>query len=453
MLEYAIVGAGVGGVFTAKALESRDIILFEKEPNLGGCAGSFVRNGVTYNIGATTFAPYQEGLPLYEFCKRYSIELNLKKSENAMVVRVGDKTINRYRDFDSFIDELDRAFQYKKNREFFTYIKSISDRFYREVQLYYLKHTFTDRVKSLFSLSQLLLKFPKELLLPARYVIESYFPDIERDYLEFLDNQIYIVAQAKSDEVSFLVASLALSYTLYDNYYSEDMGSIFRDVLKDFEKLQKRERVREIEILSDKSFLLRTKKAEYHSKRVILNSTVFDSASLFKSEKVKRYFNSFAKSYNSAFVLYLHIKANYSGHYQLISDRYFSYSSSNSIFVSFAKESVTISTHTTVKEFESEVKAKREVLKAEILEFFGSHFSDIEILSAITATPKSFYKHILRSSLGGNALTYRNMLFSLASVTTDIENLYQVGDSVFPAQGFAGVIEGVNMLLRHLEDK
>jgi len=63
MVEYAVVGSGIGGSSIAAYLDAKghDTVLFEKEPYLGGCSSTFMNKGYAYNTGATTLAGYQDG--------------------------------------------------------------------------------------------------------------------------------------------------------------------------------------------------------------------------------------------------------------------------------------------------------------------------------------------------------------------------------------------------------
>ena len=97
MLDYAVVGGGVGGVATSLTLKKFNTHLFEKEPYLGGCSSSFKRGKYIYNIGATTFATYEKGLPLYDFFDKNEIDLKLTKIDPAITVLIRDKTIHRYK--------------------------------------------------------------------------------------------------------------------------------------------------------------------------------------------------------------------------------------------------------------------------------------------------------------------------------------------------------------------
>ena len=54
-IDIAIVGSGIGGTMIAALNKNKDIVVFEKDHNLGGCASTFKRFGHFFNTGATTF--------------------------------------------------------------------------------------------------------------------------------------------------------------------------------------------------------------------------------------------------------------------------------------------------------------------------------------------------------------------------------------------------------------
>ncbi|MEA3314321.1 MAG: FAD/NAD(P)-binding protein [Campylobacterota bacterium] len=50
-LDLAVVGSGIGGSLISALNKDKNIILFEKDKNLGGCASTFKRYGNYYNTG------------------------------------------------------------------------------------------------------------------------------------------------------------------------------------------------------------------------------------------------------------------------------------------------------------------------------------------------------------------------------------------------------------------
>lgn len=59
-VDIAVVGSGIGGSLISALNSDKDILLFEKDHNLGGCASTFKRFGYKFNTGATTFVGYED---------------------------------------------------------------------------------------------------------------------------------------------------------------------------------------------------------------------------------------------------------------------------------------------------------------------------------------------------------------------------------------------------------
>lgn len=450
--DFTVIGSGIGGCAIASKLNKNyNTLLLEKEPYLGGCSGSFKRGKTTYNIGATTFATYQEGLPVYDFFKEFDLKLNLKKSDPAITVIMGDKTIHRYQELDKFIDEINKSFYHPKNKEFWYKVKEISNLFYKRGDFYYNKDNFT---KTFYHLAKSIIPFSFYFLLPAKKGLQLFLPNISKEYQEFIDNQILIVAQAKSDEINFMTLLLSLGYALYDNYYPiGGMGKIFDEISKHIPNLKLKQDVTSITKHKD-MFTITTKKGNiYQSKNIILNKPIF-------KQKPELYTDQ------SAFVVYLSVKSDeiYHHHYQIINDTILKHSISNSIFVSISDYeddliapkgiySITISTHTKVSYWEnlsaSQYEIQKQVLQAEIVKLLLSQFPSFygNITDVFSATPKTFGRYIKRKTLGGIPLSFKNLLFNIPSPKID-DNTYYVGDTVFPAQGWPGVIMGAKNLER-----
>lgn len=77
MYDYIIVGGGIGGVVAFSLLKrlGKNVLLLEKLDYLGGCAGTFKKDGMFYNVGASTLVGLDEKLPLDILVKI----LNIKK--------------------------------------------------------------------------------------------------------------------------------------------------------------------------------------------------------------------------------------------------------------------------------------------------------------------------------------------------------------------------------------
>jgi len=166
-------------------------------------------------------------------------------------------------------------------------------------------------------------------------------------------------------------------------------------------------------------------------------------------------------------MLYLTIKSDkqFEHHYQIIEEVNFPYTLSNALFVSFSDQSdnllapsghysITASIHTDSRRWE-DAKIYREQKKALqnlLLKTICAKLDidESEIVHYVSATPRTFGRYINRTQLGGNAITMKNFLPRLPANDTPIEGLYHVGDTVYAAQGWPGVMLGVQNLTRLL---
>lgn len=78
MQDYIVVGGGIGGVVAYSILKKlgKKVLLFEKLDYLGGCAGTFKKDGLFYNVGASTLVGLDENLPLDILLKILDIDKN-----------------------------------------------------------------------------------------------------------------------------------------------------------------------------------------------------------------------------------------------------------------------------------------------------------------------------------------------------------------------------------------
>ena len=464
MDDYAVVGGGVGGTAISVGLSKKySLTLYEKEPILGGCSSTFKHKGNYYNSGATTFAGYKPGGALFDFFEENHIDFLKKRLDASSTVIMNDKTITRYEEFDKFIDSLNKHFYHKKNHAFYTLILDINKKFYALNSYYYTEKNFLQKIISLSSFSPFLQEFKSYLFTNALKFIENFYGGISDEYKDYLDNQILIVAQSKSENVSFFTAALALGYNFTPNYYVYGgLGSLFESMSPKVEKINYNSQIQKIE--KEKNYYtLHTANNSYKAKNVILNTTIFDSAKLFDDEKIVNYFDKYKKldSGVGAFMLYITLKEpkNMNHHYQIILDNKLPYTISNSIFVSFGdfdddrlKRNITISVHSNVQEWKQLSEMKRLVLEKKILKILNEKLDILssDIQSVFSATPLTYERFVGRTTLGGIPITQKNQIYKIPSNITPINGLYLIGDTTFASQGWIGVMMGVRNLQRYL---
>lgn len=461
MDDFAVVGSGIGGACSALFLSSKfQTTLYEKESNLGGCSSTFKHQKSFYNTGATTFAGYEKDTYMYDFFERHHIDFQKKLLPSALCVLMDGKKIVRFQEMDAFLYEINQAFYHSKNTSFYELVHTLNKDFFAINDYYYSNASTFEKLKSLSSFKTLFMKFYPYLFINAKSFIQNYFGNIDERYLDYLDNQLLIVAQARLHEVNFLTAALALSYQFMDNYYIfGGMGSIFDAISQKIQKLKTHTFIEQI-TKTPSHFILHTAKAEFEAKNIVLNASLFDAKSLFTDTKTKEYISRYSALNKdiSAFMVYLQIDSPkvFEHHYQIIVDKAIKYTTSNSVFVSFGdkgdikmKRSVTISVHTQTKLWDNDQKIEQKVELEDIIKKIVCEHLGLEesaIVSSLSATPQTFKRFINRSTLGGIPMRQENLIYRLPSNDSPIKGLYHVGDTTFAAQGWIGVMLGVRNL-------
>ncbi|MCX7738508.1 MAG: NAD(P)/FAD-dependent oxidoreductase [Hydrogenothermaceae bacterium] len=482
MFDYAVVGGGIGGVVSASLLSKmgRRVVLFEKLDYLGGCAGTFSKDGRLYNVGATTLVGIKDSLPLGVLLSLLGIDsLPVKPIDPAIVVYVNSKVINRYRDKSRSLEEIQRSFYNRKNPYLWKEIFKTADRNWKEIySLLPFRASFLGLLRSGLKNIPFVIGGVRYNLTSAKKVITSYLGNIEDSYIMFLNSQILMTTQGYWDEVAFSTASMGLSYPNLDNYYVlGGMGSIFNLLIRNIESVYLRTSVKKIDKVKG-IFRIHTNRGAFEAKRVILNKTIWDFCSLFDDDSLKllceRYKKRYSKIWSSA-TLYFCVEDGNNlldkHHYQILHSQENPYTGSYSFFVSLSDmedssvskdgwKSVTISTHCKIDRWTNlnmdEYEERKEMLREFILQKLYEYipiFKTLKKSEVMVGTPKSFQRFTSRygGSVGGLPLLLEYVPFRYPKNETPIQGVYLLGDTVFPGQGWPGVIVGVFNLLLQIE--
>lgn len=475
MFDYAIVGAGIGGVLSSALLShmGKKVALFEAQSYLGGCAGTFSRGGYSYNAGATTFVGAG---PILNVAKALNLDLPVKPLELSMTIYSGNTQIPRWKDPEMSILEIKRAFGAKRQDAFWQRTLSLSSSLWELLPHALPFHPVISPLRMLF-------KSPKKTLssflcnfISAKSVAKFYLGNISEDFENFLDHHCLITAQGKLSEVPFSVASMGLCYPNLQNYsVIGGMSAILETFAKKVENVFRKTVVKSVEPLKD-GFKLKTTAGEFFAKRVILNTTVFDAGKICKeltaySERAKeRYPHLWG-----AFAIYMTIEnsIDLEGHHLILLKEPIPNTLSRSLFVSISHpedpilsknstRSITISTHTFLSIWENlskeEYIEKKQKTTEHCLNLIYEHLPSLKHVRKIatfSATPKTFQKYTLRhrGSVGGIPLYKKHFPLGYPSPITPIKGLYIIGDTTFPGQGWPGVAIGVMNLLLKIEGK
>ncbi|WP_323593223.1 phytoene desaturase family protein [Aliarcobacter butzleri] len=466
-IDLTVIGSGIGGSLISILNKDKNLVLFEKDKNLGGTASTFKRFGNYFNSGATTFVGYEDNHIIKEIFDSADFIPDLKKSSYAYRTIIDGKSIDRITDFEEFIESLNSVFYHKNNRYFWQTLKDIDERFWKLKDIYFAKYSLNSYLKSLKTIDILFKEYKFLLFKSAKSFIKEVLGDISKEYQDFIDAQLQITLQSTSKDIPLLSFAIALSYPFHKIFYANGgMGKLFDDMLKDI-NVKKNEQI--IQIKKENNFYrLISSKNEYLTSKLILNMPVFECKNLFLDEDLQNYYKKFEFYDQSAFVIYLKIdsKKEFLNHYQIILKDNIPNAVSKSFFVSFSQKddeklskngySVTISCHTKALFWnelsKEEYEKNKEFTKNFILDELLKNIPDIkkeDIKIEFCATSKTFKRYINRFNCGATPLNLKN-IFKIPSSLTPFKNLYNIGDSVFAGQGWPGVALGVKVLNSNL---
>lgn len=466
--DLLIVGSGMGGSLIAALNQDKNTVLIEKEINLGGCASTFQHNGSKYNTGATTLVGYEANHPLKRIFDKVNFQPELIKSNVAFRTIQNGKVLDRVKDFEAFLAQLDEVYYHKNNRQFWETVKEVDELFWQLKCVYYAKHHFKAYCKSIRFVMELYQTYKQLLYKKADEFIAEVLPGISKEYQAFIDAQLLITVQSDSKNIPFLTMALGISYPFHDVFYSKHgMGNIFNQLLSKVD-VQKNEEV--VRILKEKKgYRVLSNKGEYRTKNIIINTMVSDAYKLFEEYDKYKYYAPFQSHEKSAFVVYLKLDSNeeFLHHYQIILNKTIPNISSHSMFVSFSDindeimskngYSITISMHTKTSFWSgisrSHYELQKHMTQFYIIKEFLANFKTIKaenIKTFFSATSKTFNNYINRMNCGGSVLRHDNC-FQLPTCTTPFKGIYNIGDTIFAGQGWPGVALGVEVLQQELD--
>lgn len=466
-IDLTVIGSGIGGSLISILNKDKNLVLFEKDKNLGGTASTFKRFGNYFNSGATTFVGYEDNHIIKEIFDSVNFIPDLKKSSYAYRTIINGKSIDRITDFEEFIESLNSVFYHKNNRYFWQTLKDIDERFWKLKDIYFAKYSLNSYLKSLKTIDILFKEYKFLLFKSAKSFIKEVLGDISKEYQDFIDAQLQITLQSTSKDIPLLSFAIALSYPFHKIFYvNGGMGKLFDDMLKNI-NVKKNEQIMQIK-KENNFYRLISSKDEYLTSKLVLNIPVFECKNLFLDKDLQNYYKKFEFYDQSAFVIYLKIdsKKEFLNHYQIILKDNIPNAVSKSFFVSFSHKddeelskngySVTISCHTKALFWnelsKEEYEKNKEFTKNFILDELLKNIPDIkkeDIKIEFCATSKTFKRYINRFNCGATPLNLKN-IFKIPSSLTPFKNLYNIGDSVFAGQGWPGVALGVKVLNSNL---
>lgn len=434
-MKTLIVGAGGGGIASAllAQLRGEEVTILEAHSHIGGCASYFRRGKFVFDVGATTLSGMLPHKPLGKLFQRLGIFPEFEKVDPGMVIHLSTgEVITYHQNFEKWMEELNRHFPDLAHRKFWEKIREI-DKLGWELLGEMGKFPSFDPTDFFFIFKHpRFLKILPFFLISTDMALKFYGLDHPR-YREMINGILLISAQSEAPHIPFLVGALSLAYPQETYIPKGGMKGLMYFFEEEFSK---------------RGIVLKKKT------RVVP-----------ESEEIKAFdrviYNTLSKEGREqggwgAFTLYFAIEKAFENPYQQV---HLNHPLVKNYFVSCSRNGeITISTHVLAREwFELSPDAyekRKKLFEKIIMDDFFKRFKVTEVKFLAAGTPSSFEYYTGRESgfVGGLPFLYGKNPWALPNFMTGKENVFQVGDTIFPGQGLVGVVAGALMLDKHLRN-
>jgi C-3',4' desaturase CrtD len=487
-----VVGAGIGGLTAAALLAHRGYSVLTLDQALvpGGCASTFKRQGLTFDVGATQVAGLEPGGIHHRIFSELNIDLPAATpcDPACAVFLPGETTpINVWRDPEKW--QAERQKQFPGSEPFWQLLAT----------LFKASWEFQGRdpvlpPRNLWDILQLTKALRPNTLITAPFTfmtvgdaLRLYGLGNDKRLRTFLDLQLKLYSQVNAEETALLYAATALSVSQSPQglYHLQGSMQVLSDRLvesleRDGGKLLMRHTVEKINVENGKanSVVIRNQKTgEIFTEKadhVIANVTVQDLVRLLGEKAPSGYKHRVEKlpPASGAFVVYIGVDKSAipydcPPHLQFMYDINGSIGENNSLFVSVSHEGdgrapqgkATIIASSFVDftqwwntENYQELKEKfTQDAISKLSQYF--YLKPETIIYVEAATPKTFAHYTGREKgivggIGQRIPTFGPFGFANR---TPINNLWLVGDSTHPGEGTAGVSYSALTVVRQIE--
>jgi len=478
-LNIVVIGAGIGGLAAGALLARKGamVTVLEAQDYPGGCAATFSRNGYRFDAGATIGCGFHAGAPMENLGKELGITWPVEPEPVAWQYRHGalhlDLQPNRF-------DILER---FPHSAPFWAEQNALA-----KLLWHFSEGGLSWPVKGVGDLARLarkalagfsgtrhLLPFARKT---AREWLASHGLDTDPDFVRFIDAQLLVSVQTTSEYANAINAAIALDLPVAGAYHVKGgIGTVSRLLAASIEEnggaVLYRKQVIRIDSVRGQVFGLETSDGSALAADYVLANLTPDSLDRLLASEGEPQEEKRESLLWSAFTLYLGMEpalfsALSSRHVQIIGSSG-ELAEGNSIFVSVssAEESgrapealcaVTVSTHTRPERW-FEAKKRGEAAYRELKSAYTARVLDVlteqfpaarnAIRSITAATPVTWERYTGRfqGCVGGYPQT---SLFKVRGPLTRFDNMFFVGDSIFPGQSLPGVVTGARRTIELL---
>ena len=478
-LNIVVIGAGIGGLAAGALLARKGamVTVLEAQDYPGGCAATFSRNGYCFDAGATIGCGFHAGAPMDTLGKELGITWPIVPERVAWQYR------HRARLLDLQPNRLDILERFPHSAPFWAEQNALA-----KLLWHFSEGGLSWPVKGAGDLLRLARKgiagfFGTLHLLPfarktAHEWLASHGLHTDPDFVRFIDAQLLISVQTTSHHANAINAAIALDLPVTGAYHVKGgIGTVSRMLAGSIEEnggaVLYRKQVIRIDSVRRQVFGVETSDGSALAADYVLANLTHDSLAQFVEAEDEPASEKKEGPLWSAFTLYLGMEpaifsALPSCHVQIIGGNG-DLAEGNSIFVSVSSPdepdrapaglcAVTISTHTrpepwfeAKKRGESAYSELKDVYTERVLDVLSEQFPDARnvIRSITAATPVTWERYTGRNQgcVGGYPQT---SLFKVRGPLTRFDNLFLVGDSIFPGQSLPGVVTGARRTIELL---
>ncbi|MEX1187810.1 MAG: NAD(P)/FAD-dependent oxidoreductase [Bacteroidia bacterium] len=461
--DVLIIGSGMGSLCAAALLvkEGLGVTILERNYLPGGCSSSYERKGFVFESGATTLVGLDKGMPLAEVMKQTGISFPVRKLDKPMkVILRSGKTLIRYENLSQWIDEAERVFGKKGQKVFWEECYSISKLVWNvsSRQLNFPPDKLTDLLAIAGNVRPADVRLLPYIFSDTLALMKKHNLETNKEFIEFIDEQLMITAQNTYENVNALFGATALCYTLFGNYYVDGglirMISAFTEYIESHGgKIFYRTGVKKIQ-RSGQGFNVETNDTSIQCQRIISGIPLNNLRQIysFKEEKLP-YKEMEPRELNSAFQVGIVFKSEKKFdclHYQLHHQKTFSIKCSGSIFISLSHPNdklradqgyivASVSTHISNPDT---WKGDKSIVLKEVVSILIEHgfFQESDIVYMHSSGPKEWESWTGRFAgfVGGYPQNLQVKPWQMNSARLE-KGLYACGDSVYPGQGIPGV--------------
>ncbi len=482
--EQIVIGAGFAGLCAAALLTKKGYktLLLEAHTVAGGCASFFKRKDFLFDVGATTVSGLAPNKPIYKVFHELGLldELNLKRLDVGISIKMKGQTIKRYRDSQRYMQEFENSpFQdsITNVRDFFKEVHALDKLAWELIDINErLLPVSLDDYIDLFQVRKIWKNLEGLKLVPGLFSsTDSFLARFNlhnnQDFKEFINEQLLITTQNLSSKTPYLSAALGLAYSQEVFYPYGGIAEVSK-ILERYIKAQGGEilykaKAKKIKTSSsgfevEVNHLKENK--QFSAKALIPSIPIWNLAQISEGS-IQKHFSKFSKKFPDAwgaFMVYGAFKASLeldSSYYQIHTSKPIPFCNSASIFASISLadddikappgwHTITISTHTLVENwldldpssYDERKQLCQDFILSELYQIFPE-LRDCEKKFIQSATPKSFEFYTSREKgfVGGIAHSVDQPILNFAPSQSPHENLFLTGDTSFPGQGLAAV--------------